>query len=315
MTGIVVLGAGAFGTALGIALSADGTPVTLWGRNVDALRSSRASDRLEGVRIPEHLEVTNRLPAEDTVLLAVPMQALGQFLDDHATSLNGKTLVACCKGVDRQSGLGPVALIERRFPEVTAAILTGPSFAIDIARGLPTALTVACRDISAAQRLQLALSREPLRLYATNDVVGAELGGALKNVIAIAAGIVIGAGFGESARAALIARGFAELQRIATASGARPETLAGLSGLGDLVLTSTSEKSRNLRAGLALGAGDLLPQGETIEGVATSQAVAKLASAKGLNAPIISTVADIVTGRLSPLDARDKLMARPLTGE
>ena len=318
MSGIAVLGAGAFGTALAIALSRDGTPVALWGRDADALSamdSARRAARLGGVPLPDSLALEREVPPEPVVLIAVPTQSLDRFLMQHRDALAGRTLVACCKGVDRGTGLGPVALIERRLPEVTAAILTGPSFAIDIAKGLPTALTLACRDHAAAPALQEALSRDALRIYLSDDVTGAELGGALKNVIAIAAGIVIGAGFGESARAALVARGFAELQRIAVRKGARPETLAGLSGLGDLVLTATSEKSRNLRAGLALGAGDPLPEGETIEGVATSQAVARMAEAEGIDAPIIATVAEIVSGRLSPQDARDRLMARPLTRE
>ncbi len=318
MSAIAVLGAGAFGTALAIALSADGTEVTLWGRDAtmrEAMQRTRKAPVLDEAALPPSLTVADTFPFAATILLAVPMQALDSFLDAHAAALKGKTLVACCKGVDLGTGLGPVALIDRRTDGSDAAILTGPSFAIDIARGLPTALTLACRDQAVAEALQRDLSRDTLRLYASEDVTGAELGGALKNVIAIAAGIVIGAGFGESARAALITRGFAELQRIASSQGAEPSTLAGLSGLGDLVLTATSEKSRNLRAGLALGQGAPLPKGMTIEGAATSVAVAKLAAARGIDAPIIETVAQIVSGRLSPDEARDRLMARPLKRE
>jgi glycerol-3-phosphate dehydrogenase (NAD(P)+) len=234
---IGIAGAGAFGTALAVALGHEGHQVRLWARDADhvgLMARSRANEaRLPGIGLPETVTVTTNiadLAGAEAVLLALPMQALAAFLEAHASALDGTALVACCKGVDLASLRGPSALIEKFCPNSPAAILTGPSFAADIARGKPTALTLACAGPE-AERLQHLLSTATLRLYRTSDVVGAELGGALKNIIAIAAGVVTGAGLGESARAALITRGFAEMQRLAIHFGARSETLSGLSGL------------------------------------------------------------------------------------
>jgi glycerol-3-phosphate dehydrogenase (NAD(P)+) len=191
--------------------------------------------------------------------------------------------------------------------------LTGPSFAADIAEGLPTALTLAVRENGAD--LQEELSTSTLRLYLTHDLTGAELGGALKNVIALAAGISVGAGLGESARAAVVTRGFAEITRFAVSEGAEPETLAGLSGLGDLLLTCTSEKSRNYSAGLAIGAGHTPREGVTIEGLATAEAVSKVALSRGIDMPLSNTVAAVTHGRLTVREAVELLMSRPLTKE
>ena len=317
---IAVLGSGAFGTALAVALSRDGTDVVLWGRD-GAEIAAMVNERRNARRLPDcHLPGSLRPTAapEDAsagiVLLAVPAQAIRSLLADWAPRLDGRTLVSCAKGVDLGTGLGPTALLSRACPTSQVACLTGPSFAAEIAKGLPTALTLACRDHETGVALQSALSRDTLRLYLTEDVTGAELGGALKNVIAIAAGIVIGAGLGQSARAALVARGFAEMQRIAGALGADPRTLQGLSGLGDLVLTASSDMSRNFRAGIALGRGEVLPGG-TVEGVATAEAVAKLARDGGIDAPLTDTVADVVAGRCSVNEAQARLMSRPLRRE
>ncbi len=316
MTGIAVLGAGAFGTALAVALSRDGGPVTLVARDgASALDATRENTRyLPGVEFPAGLSVAPDLPDAETVLLAIPMQALSGVLAERRERLDGRALVACCKGVDLASGHGPTALIAAACPNALPAVLTGPSFAVDIARGLPTALTLACGDKAGGATLQAALSREALRLYLAFDVIGAELGGALKNVVALAAGVTMGAGLGESARASVVTRGFAEMQRIARALGADPATLTGLSGLGDLVLTATSEKSRNYAAGLALGAGSP-PGAGTIEGIATAQAVARLAGETGIDAPLTRMVAAVTTGRLTVEEARDILLARPLRTE
>jgi glycerol-3-phosphate dehydrogenase (NAD(P)+) len=208
-----------------------------------------------------------------------------------------------------------VATLAAACPRATHAILTGPSFAADIARGLPTALTLACADPAAGEALQRDLSTPVLRLYRSEDVRGAELGGALKNVIALAAGIVIGAGLGASARAALMTRGHAEMVRLAVALGARAETLAGLSGFGDLVLTCTSDQSRNFRAGQAMGRGLPVDHSATVEGVATARAAARLAAAHGIDVPVTAMVAALVDGAL-PLDqAIAGLMSRPLRKE
>lgn len=313
MTGIAVLGAGAFGTALAVALSREG-PVTLWGRGL----SGRTSPRLPGVVLPDAVLASSDLGAiaqARTILLAVPMQALGAFLADHAALLNGRRLVACCKGVDLASGLGPTALIALTCPDLPPAILTGPSFAADIARGLPTALTLACADDTVGEQLQRQLSTPVLRLYRTTDTIGAELGGALKNVIAIAAGVVIGAGLGDSARAALMTRGYAEMTRLALALGARAETLAGLSGLGDLVLTCTSDQSRNFRYGRALGSGQTAETGVTVEGVATARAVSNLARAHAIETPITDMVAALIDRQITLPQAVQALLTRPLKQE
>ena len=240
---------------------------------------------------------------------------LGGFLTEHAARLDGRKLVNCAKGIDLATLTGPSALIAAACPAATVAVLTGPSFATDIARGLPTALTLACTDAEAAKTLQHDLTTASLRLYRTTDVTGAELGGALKNIIAIAAGAAIGAGYGDSARASVVTRGFAEMGRLAGALGARPETLNGLSGLGDLVLTCTSEQSRNFRYGLALGAGRPFAQGTTVEGAATARAVSSLARQKGIEMPISDLVAGLAEGRIAMKHALNLLLNRPLKEE
>lgn len=317
---VTVLGAGAFGTALAISLAANG-PVTLWARDAEAAAGMQASRtntrRLPGALLPEGVRVTADLPmacAADVILLAMPMQQMRLFLRDNRSLLSGKPLVACAKGIDLTTGTGPTALIGDTVPGAIAAVLTGPSFAADIARGLPTALTLACADPQAGLALQTTLSTPTLRLYRTTDTIGAELGGALKNVVAIAAGVCIGAGLGESARAATVTRGFAELTRLAAAMGARPDTLNGLSGLGDLVLTCTSAQSRNFRAGQALGRGEPLPS-ETTEGLATAAATLPLAARLGVEMPLTAMIAALAAGRITTDNAVSALLARPLKEE
>jgi glycerol-3-phosphate dehydrogenase (NAD(P)+) len=314
---IAVLGAGAFGTALAVALARDGRAVTLWARGAAAFAGGEAR-RLPGVALPDSLcPVTDLafVSSAETVLLALPMQALAGFLAAEGRLLDGKALVACCKGIDLDSGRGPVAILADACPRATPALLTGPSFAADIARGLPTALTLACADPVAGEALQHDLSTPVLRLYRSDDTRGAELGGALKNVIAIAAGVVMGAGFGESARAALMTRGYAEMVRLSVALGARTETLAGLSGFGDLVLTCTSAQSRNFRAGQALGQNRAIDRSSTVEGVATARAAARLAQRHGIDMPVTATVADLVDGSVTLDRAVAGLMSRPLKKE
>lgn len=313
---ISVLGAGAFGTALAIALSRDGGKVTLWARdeaNAQVMQRSRVSgQRLPGIALPENLTVTSSKSAftADLCLLAVPMQKLAAFLQHHP-DLDGQTLVACCKGIDLQTGLGPVKSVQKACPSSKVAFLTGPSFAIDIANGLPTALVMAAKD-SLAEDMQERLGRPALRLYRTTDVIGAELGGALKNVVALAAGIAIGANLGDSARASVIARGFAEMSRLALARNAQLETLQGLSGLGDLVLTCTSEKSRNFSSGISLGRGEPLDPSITVEGIATAQAIA---ASSDIDLPIARAVADVTLGKLDIATAIQTLLARPVGKE
>lgn len=318
---IGVLGAGAFGTALAVALAQDGRKVMLWGRDADtmgAMAQSRQTARLPGVTLPEGIEVTAdlaRASTAETLLLAVPMQTLSSVLGSISQPLEGQKLVACCKGIDLATGEGPSHVIAHAKPGALPAILTGPSFAADIARGLPTALTLACADAKAGAALQARLSTPVLRIYLSDDPRGAELGGALKNVVAIAAGAAIGAGLGDSARAAIITRGFAEMMRLAPALEARSETLSGLAGFGDLVLTCTSEQSRNFRFGLALGQGRPFDPGVTVEGAATARAVARLAAERGLDLPVLTMVAALSDGRLTAAEAAEALLARPLTRE
>ncbi|KIC24385.1 MULTISPECIES: NAD(P)H-dependent glycerol-3-phosphate dehydrogenase [unclassified Leisingera] len=318
---ISVLGSGAFGTALAISLAGNG-PVTLWARNpmkAQAMQDSRRNGtRLPGVELPENLSVTADIAEacqSEVLLLAVPMQTLRGVLEEYGAHLAGKTLVACCKGIELDSGLGPVAVIREVLPDAQAALLTGPSFAADIARGLPTALTLACGDAEVCKKLQEQLTTANLRLYRTTDTIGAEIGGALKNVMAIACGAVIGAGLGDSARAALMTRGYAEMQRMALAGGSKPETLAGLSGFGDLALTCTSELSRNYRLGLSIGRGEEFDPSITVEGAATARAVAAQAQRMGLDMPVTLTVTNLVDQRLTISEAAAHLLKRPLKEE
>lgn len=327
MTRIAVLGAGAFGTALAIAVAGQ-ADVTLWGRDTAWARGpaalGRENPRLPGVVLSENLRVLDdldqALAGARIVLLALPAQRLRGFLAENATLLSSRgagprALVSCAKGIDLTDLTGPSALIAHACPNATAAVLTGPSFAADIARGLPTALTLACADRQVGQDLQHALSTPALRIYRSTDIAGAELGGALKNVIAIAAGAAIGAGLGDSARAAIVTRGFAEMLRLAPLLGAQAETLNGLSGLGDLMLTCTSEQSRNFRFGLSLGSGAGFDPDITVEGAATAQAVSRLAREKGLELPVSAMVARLAAGDLAVQDAMKALLNRPLKEE
>lgn len=310
---IAVIGAGAFGTALAVTLARE-APVTLWARNAREMMLDRENKmRLPGVSFPDSLVISDDLEtafAADTVLMALPTQALSDFV--ASLDLSGKTVVACCKGIDMRTGRGPAQILSGA---AQVAVLTGPSFAADIARGLPTALTLACTDEATGRSLQAQLSTPTLRLYRSTDVTGAELGGALKNVIAIGCGAVMGAGLGDSARAALMTRGFGEMHRVAASFGAEPETLMGLSGLGDLTLTCTSDQSRNYRLGLALGAGTAFDARVTVEGAATARALRNVAREKGLDLPVCDTVADLVDGTLDMKAAMRQLLARPLKEE
>lgn len=319
MNDISIFGAGAFGTALAISLAQAGRRVSLIARNdvhADRMNVTRDNNaRLKGFAFPDSLtttaDPTNPAPI---CLIAVPTQTLSGLIERHSEHLKGRTIVACCKGIDLNSGLGSTGVIQKNCPTAKPAILSGPSFAVDIAAGLPTALTLAAKDETLAKQLQTDLSTANLRLYRTTDVVGVELGGALKNVIAIGAGVTIGAGLGESARAALITRGFAEMKRFAKVFGANPDTLSGLSGLGDLVLTCTSDKSRNYRHGLALGSGKI-PKTDTIEGISTALAVTDLAAAQNIDMPITSTISALLANRLTISQSVTALLSRPLKEE
>lgn len=318
---VAVLGAGAFGTALAISLGQRAN-VYLWGRSrtkMNEMSQSRVNRaRLDGVGIPDRVFPTHRIEeaaGADILLLAIPLQRLRSVLSEYGALFGDKTVVACCKGIELGTFKGPVGIIETELTNAGSALLTGPSFARDIAQGLPTALTLACADQNTAKYLQQSLNTKNLRLYTTTDVTGAELGGALKNVIAIACGVVIGAGLGESARAALMTRGFAEMVRVAHVLGADPKTLSGLSGLGDLALTCMSPQSRNYQYGHAVGSNSGKSADETVEGVATARAVAALAAKQDLDLPVTQTVAALLDRKLDVSSAIHQLKGRPLKEE
>lgn len=318
---ITVFGSGAFGTALAISLSRNG-PVNLWARDENhAKEMDKAREnirRLPGVTLPTNIQITSQLtPQKPTSisLIAIPTQKLRSFLVEHAPDFANCALVACCKGIELSTGLSPTQIIAEVVPSAIPSILTGPSFADDIARGLPTALTLACTDDEVGKRLQHSLTTPNLRIYRTTDTIGAELGGALKNVMAVACGTVMGAGLGESARAALVTRGFAEMSRMAGALGAEPDTLAGLSGFGDLILTCTSDQSRNYRFGLSLGRNETFDPTVTVEGAATARAVQEKAKKMQIDMPITAAVVALIDGKLRVDQAMDMLLSRPLKEE
>ncbi len=311
---IGVIGAGAFGTALAVTLAKAGNQILLWSRsNAKTMQSTRYNaGYLPEIRLPKSLIVTDNLADLHTCeanLLAIPAQQTAGFLAENV--LPNTPLILCAKGIDLVSGALQSQIVAR-YSTATLAILTGPSFAVDIAKGLPTALTLASDNPEIGQKLQHLLSTPRLRLYLSDDPLGAQLGGALKNVIALACGMTIGAGLGESARAAVLTRGFAEMQRVGVMMGAKPETLQGLSGLGDLTLTCSSTKSRNFAMGLAIGQGKLPDPGVTVEGVATAKAVAKTID---VDTPIADAVSAIIDQKITLIEAMDALLSRPLKQE
>ena len=323
---IAVLGAGAWGTALALAALAAGRKTSLWVREEDVLadiRQGRGNRFLPGVAIPKDLQVTGDLAEAckaDALLLAVPAQVLHVFADGLKSHLTpNQPLVICAKGIEKNSGKLVTEVAAESLPGTALAILSGPSFARDVARGQPTAVTIAAKGDLAVQ-LQASLGSAAFRPYASDDLVGVALGGAAKNVYAIACGVVEGMGLGENARAALLARSFAELTRLGENLGARRETLMGLSGLGDLVLTATSPSSRNFSFGIELGRGKSLaelnaPGLPLAEGVATAPALVKRARAGGVEMPIAEAMADLLSGALPLGEAVMRLMSRKLTVE
>jgi glycerol-3-phosphate dehydrogenase (NAD(P)+) len=325
---VSVIGGGAWGTALAQTLALGDMRVTLWAREADVVAdiTSRHVNRsfLPGVDLDPRIRATGDLAtaaASDAVLVVVPAQHVRATLALLARDLrSGTPVVMCAKGIEQASGKLMGDVVTEALPDAQLAVLSGPSFASDVARGLPAALTLACRNEATGRALASALSSRQMRLYWSSDVTGAELGGAVKNVIAIAAGIVEGRGLGASAHAAIVTRGFAELRRFGEAMGARPETLLGLSGLGDLVLTCGSPQSRNMSLGRALGEGkrltDILGSRSAVtEGVTTAAAVVRLAREKGVEMPIAAAVHAIIEGRIGVDDAIAALMQRPLKAE
>ncbi len=319
---VTVLGAGAWGTALANVAARAGHEVALWGRDAAMMAQiarTRENPRLAGVAL-EALVTPQadlaKVAQADLLLAVVPAQATR----DLAMRLKGvvspgKPIVLCSKGIERGTGLFMSEALALALPENPAAVLSGPSFAADVSRGLPTAVTLAAQDEGLAQAIAAALSAPSFRLYHSTDVIGVEIGGAAKNVLAIACGIAAGRGLGASAVAALVARGFAELSRFGRACGARPDTLMGLSGLGDLVLTCGSTQSRNYSFGYAIGRGETPGPGKLAEGAFTAAVLVELAGAKGVDMPISQSVDAIVAGRISVDAAVEALLARPSKAE
>jgi glycerol-3-phosphate dehydrogenase (NAD(P)+) len=324
---IAVLGGGAWGTALALASIAAGRNTILWAREDDVVQDiakTRENKRfLPGVALPKTLYVTGVLEEAaraDAMLLVMPAQVLAGFARTLAPLIApGVPLVICAKGIERETGLLVNEVLAKTVPLAIPAILSGPSFARDVAKGLPTAVTIAAPG-DTAERLQASLNSPSFRPYASDDMTGVALGGAAKNVYAIACGVVEGLGLGENARAALLARSFAELARLGEALGAKRETLMGLSGLGDLVLTATSKSSRNFSFGVELGQGKSLaeldaPGHPLAEGVTTAPALVMRARAERIELPIAEAMADLLSGALPLGEALMRLMSRRLKAE
>jgi glycerol-3-phosphate dehydrogenase (NAD(P)+) len=325
---VAVLGGGAWGTALAQVAAMAGRSVILWAFErevVAAINGQRANpDFLPGVAIHPAVRATDDLAAAagaDAILAVSPAQHARSVLRAASPMLaKGKPVVLCAKGVEQGTLALMTDVLAAEAPQAAAAVLSGPGFAKDVARGLPTATTLACADGDLARRLVAAIGLPTFRPYVTDDLIGAEIGGAVKNVIAIACGVAEGRGLGEGARAALITRGFAELSRLGRAMGARAETLNGLCGLGDLVLTCVSRSSRNTSLGVALGEGralaEILSERRSIaEGAASAPAVAALARKYGVEMPICEAVDAVLAGRTSIDAAIDALLSRPFRAE
>ncbi len=320
-----VAGAGAWGVALANAAASAGREVVLWGRDADALKAldaTRRSARLPGFALAPGVRAVTDLAALEgaqAILVATPAQTIREMTGRIARTLTApRPLVICAKGIELVSNKFMSEVVAESAPGFPCAILSGPSFAVDVASGLPTAVTLAAADEALARELCQALRGPNLRLYHSSDVRGVEIGGAAKNVLAIACGVAAGLKLGPSAGAALIARGFAELRRFGEAYGARGATLMGLSGLGDLVLTCNSEQSRNFSFGLALGRGetvDTASHGKLAEGATTARALVALSRAKGVEMPIAETVEALLESRLDARAAVGALLARPQKGE
>jgi glycerol-3-phosphate dehydrogenase (NAD(P)+) len=320
-----VVGAGSWGTALALAAARAGRRVTLWARDEQSVLAAHATGqapRLPGIRLEPAIHMTSTLTdlaSCSALVLAVPTQVQRQVLEALALAVpHGRPVISAAKGIERISGQFVTEMIVDVWPGVMPAILSGPSFAADVGRGLPTAVTLACADPMIAQALAEALSSATFRIYHSTDIRGVEIGGAAKNVLAIAAGISIGLGHGESARAAIVARGFAELRRFGAAYGAETDTLMGLSGLGDLVLSAGSAQSRNFAFGLALGQGKgvaVASGGKLAEGAYTAQVLMTMARARGVDMPIADAVDRIISGTAQVREAVTALLARPIKSE
>lgn len=319
---VAVIGAGAWGTALAGAAARAGRDVTLYARSVEAaaqMKAARSNPRLPGVRVDDRIDITGDIAAAaraDLILIATPAQHLREAVAALAPHLRKATpVIATAKGIERGTHKFMTEVIAEAAPDATPAILSGPSFADDVARGLPTAVTLAAKDETLAAALVQALGSSTFRPYHTSDIRGVEIGGAAKNVLAIAAGIVEGRKLGASALAALTTRGFNELARLGRACGARSETLVGLSGLGDLVLSCSSLQSRNFALGIALGRGEAPNRDKLAEGEFTAPVLIELAASQNVDMPVSNAVAAILGGKVTIDAAIEGLLTRPFKAE
>jgi glycerol-3-phosphate dehydrogenase (NAD(P)+) len=319
---VSVIGAGAWGTALAGVAARAGRDVILCARSSESaaqIAATRANPKLSGARLDANVDVTGdiaRAAAADIILIATPAQNLRAAVASLAPHLTrAKPVVACAKGIERGTHKFMTEVIAEAVRDALPAILSGPSFAQDVARGLPTAVTLAAKDETLAGALVQALGSPTFRPYHTTDVRGVEIGGAAKNVLAIAAGIVVGRKLGASAQAALTTRGFSELARLGRACGARSETVAGLSGLGDLILTCSSPQSRNFALGIALGRGEQPARDKLAEGEFTAPVLIELAASRQVDMPVSQAVAAILSGATTIDEAIQGLLTRPFKAE
>ena len=325
-----VIGAGAWGTALAISCARAGHEVVLWAREPEVVRDvaeRRENVRyLPGISLPETIRPSGDLAdlrACDFWLLVTPAQVTREMLkalNEAGLTAQARPIVLCAKGIEQNSGAFLADIVRQETPALVPYVLSGPSFAAEVARGLPAAVTLAAADIEAARALARQLAHERFRIYSSDDLIGVQLGGALKNVLAIACGVVEGLRLGDSARAALLTRAFAEMRRFGSALGARAETLSGLSGLGDLMLTAASPQSRNYSLGVELGRGksakEVLARRITVaEGVFTAQIVTRMAAQRGVDMPIAESVRRLVNGESDAATELKRLLARPLRDE
>ena len=319
---VAVIGAGAWGTALAGVAARAGRDVVLYARSAESaaeIGTTRVNPKLAGARLEAAVKVTADIAvaaAADIILIATPAQNLREAVAALAPHLVAATpIIACAKGIERGTHKFMTEVIAQAAPDAIPAILSGPSFADDVARGLPTAVTLAAKDERLASALVQALGSSTFRPYHTPDVRGVEIGGAAKNVLAIAAGIVVGRKFGASAQAALTTRGFSELVRLGRACGARSETMAGLSGLGDLILSCGSPQSRNFALGVALGRGERPPRDRLAEGEFTAPVLIELAASQNVDMPVSNAVAAILSGATTIDAAIESLLTRPFKAE
>lgn len=328
-TSVGIIGAGSWGTALALLLHQNGLPVTLWGHDpaqIGAVAAARENKvYLPGVALPEAFRFTIQLADLndcDLLLIATPSKAIRDVAAALAatSSRQGAVILSCTKGVERGTGLRMSEVLSAALPQRAIAVLSGPSHAEEVARGMPTAVVIGAADSAVGARLQQAFTGKAFRAYTSNDVAGIELGGALKNIFAIAAGVSDGLGLGDNSKAALVTRSLAELIRLGTALGGRPETFQGLSGIGDLIVTCFSRHSRNRQVGERLGRGESLAEitasmSMVAEGVPTTWSASECARRMVIDAPIIEQIRALLDGEITPREVLANLLARDLRAE